>query len=75
MQWYLTHQEVTVKPDTSEVLSKAKLVLVHNGVEIVLAELVEPENHALGSKKVLVDTAYKLQKLAHEMLNKADKVN
>jgi len=75
MQWYLTHQEVTVKPDTSEVLSKAKLVFVHNGVEIVLAELVEPENHALGSKKVLVDTAYKLQKLAHEMLNKADKVN
>ncbi len=75
MRWYLTHQDLTIKQDTSEVLSKTKLIFVHDGKEIVLAELSEPENHALGSKKVLVDTAYKLQKLAHEMLSKAEKVN
>jgi hypothetical protein len=71
MYWQLMHDEVSVT-ELSEVLSRSSIIFEHEGIEIKLADTMIPENHMLGSKKILVDTAYKLEHIARQMKSMAD---
>jgi hypothetical protein len=73
MEWKLVHEDVAITSESS-VVSRTYLVLEDNGCKIKLGELDKQEEHALGAKRVLVDTANMLKRLAHEMENKADKL-
>jgi hypothetical protein len=74
MFWRLSHEQVEVEPLTNEAQSRSTVYIELDGVRLKLADTLIPENHVLGSKKVLVDSAYKLQDLARQMLSKADKI-
>jgi hypothetical protein len=65
------HEDVEVL-ENSEIVSKSSIIFEHDGTKIKLADTVTSHNHVLGSKKVLVDTAYKLEELARQMKKKAD---
>lgn len=73
MNWKLVHEDVAIAVDSS-VTSKSYLVLEKDGIKIQLGKIDKQEEHALGAKRVLVDTANMLRRLAHEMENKADKL-
>jgi len=73
MFWKLVHEDVSVNKE-SEVISKSYLILEEKGIQIKLGQIDKQEDHALGAKRVLVDTANMLKRLAHEMENKADKL-
>ena len=72
MKWEIVHSDV--KAVNSEIHSKSHIMLEHNGTTLELMVCKEPELHHLGARRVLVDTANMLKRLAHEMENKADKV-
>lgn len=74
MFWRLTHEQVEVEPLTNEAQSRSYVYLEHDGVKMKLADTLTQESHVLGSKKVLVDSAYKLQDIARQLLNKAEKI-
>lgn len=71
MFWRLLHENVVVD-ENSKISSKSSVVFEHDGVKIKLADTVALENHVLGSKKVLMDAAYKLEDLARQMKKKAE---
>jgi hypothetical protein len=71
MQWRLEHSEVALGQG-SEVLSKSTIYFEHNGQVIELISTEKPENHVLGAKRVLVDTANQLENLARDMKKRAD---
>jgi hypothetical protein len=71
MFWRLMHEDVQVL-ENSQIVSKSSVVFEHDGIKVKLADTATPENHVLGSKKVLVDTAYKLEELARQMKKKAE---
>jgi|694.fasta_scaffold101823_4 hypothetical protein len=73
MNWKLVHEDVAINTDSS-VVSRTHMILEKDGVQIHLGVLDKQEEHALGAKRVLVDTANMLRRLAHEMENKADKL-
>jgi len=74
MFWRLMHEQVEVEPFTNEAQSRSYVFLELDGTKMKLVDTLTAENHVLGSKKVLVDSAYKLQDLARQMLSKADKI-
>jgi hypothetical protein len=74
MFWRLTHEDVEVL-NNSEIVSKSSIMFEHDNVKIKLADTIVSENHILGSKKVLVDAAYKLEELARQMKKKADSIH
>lgn len=71
MFWKLIHEDVTVDDD-SKINSKSSVIFEHDGVKIKLTDTVVSQNHVLGSKKVLMDAAYKLEDLARQMKKKAE---
>lgn len=71
MFWRLMHEDVNVT-EGNKILSRSYVIFEHDDTKIKLADTVVPEDHNLGSKKVLVDTAYKLEELARQMKKKAD---
>jgi hypothetical protein len=71
MKWKIEHTDI--KAINSEIHSKSKIMLEHEGISIELISCKEPELHHLGARRVLVDAANKLRKIAHEMENKAEK--
>jgi hypothetical protein len=71
MKWKLMHEDVEVL-ESSEVVSRTSIIFEHDGTKTKIGDNMIVENHMLGTKRVLVDTAYKLQDLAREMLRKAD---
>ena len=73
MDWKLIHEDVTVNSDSS-VVSKSHIVLEKDGITIPIGKIDRDEEHVLGAKRVLVDTANMLRRLAHQMENKADKL-
>jgi len=73
MNWDLVHTDVEALPD-SKIVSKTYIVLKNEGDEIILGKTGQQEDHLLGAKRVLVDAANMLKRLAHEMENKADKL-
>ena len=73
MNWKLIHEDVAVA-NNSTIVSKSYLVLQKGDCKIELGKIDKQEEHALGAKRVLVDTANMLRRLAHEMENKADKL-
>lgn len=73
MKWRLVHSHVSANTE-SVVISKSHIVLEADGVKLELAKIDALEEHTLGAKRALVDTANLLRRLAHEMENKADKV-
>ena len=73
MNWKLIHEDVAIDND-SNVVSRSYLVLQKGECKIELGKVDKQEEHALGAKRVLVDTANMLKHLAHEMENKADKL-
>jgi len=73
MNWNLVHEDIGVT-NSSGIISKSYLILEKNGVQIKLGQIDKQEEHILGAKRVLVDTAHMLRRLAHEMENKADKL-
>lgn len=74
MHWRLMHEQVEVEPTTNEAHSRSYVYLELDGVKMKLADTLVPESHVLGSKKVLVDSAYKLQDIARQLLSKAEKI-
>jgi hypothetical protein len=72
MNWKLVHEDVTL--EESKVLSRSTVYLCDNDTTMLLAGISEPEEHILGAKKVLVDSANLLKRLAREMESKADKL-
>lgn len=73
MNWHLVHSDVAVTND-SGVVSKSHIVLENDGIRFEIGKLEDAEVHILGAKRVLVDTANMLKRLAHEMENKADRI-
>jgi hypothetical protein len=73
MNWQLVHSDIAVTSDSS-IVSKSHIVIERDGVQFELGRLDAPEVHVLGAKRVLVDTANMLKRLAHEMENKADRL-
>jgi hypothetical protein len=73
MKWQLVHSDVAATSD-SGIVSKSHIILEREGVQFELGKLETPEVHVLGAKRVLVDTANMLKRLAHEMENKADRL-
>jgi hypothetical protein len=71
MQWKLIHEDVDVL-DNSEVVSRTSIIFEHEGTKTKIGDTLTVQNHLLGTKQVLVDTAYELQNLARQMLKKAD---
>lgn len=74
MYWTLTHEDLEIEPSTNEAQSRSYVLLEIEGTRIRLADTVIPQSHILGSKKVLMDAAYKLQNLSRQMMSKADKI-
>lgn len=74
MNWKLVHSNVEVLAD-SGIVSRSQINFSHNNTQITIADTNTVENHILGSKKVLLDTAYKLEEMARQMKNKADKLH
>lgn len=73
MNWHLVHSDVAATGD-SGIVSKSHIVLENDGVRFEIGKLENSEVHILGAKRVLVDTANALKRLAHEMENKADRL-
>lgn len=73
MKWHLVHSDVGVT-DTSDIVSKSHIIIERDGTKFELGKIDELEDHILGSKRVLVDTANMLKRLAHEMESKADRM-
>lgn len=73
MDWKLVHDNLAVNA-VSGVVSKSSILFNHNGIEVKIADTNSAVDHALGAKKVLVDTAYRFEELAREMKKKADKL-
>ncbi len=73
MKWKLRHLN-TFAEETGEVKSRSTILLEFLDATCVIADTEKLENHVLGSKKVLVDAAYKLEALAREMKKKADSI-
>jgi hypothetical protein len=73
MNWQLVHTDVAVTDDSS-IISKSYIVLEKDGIKFEVGKILTPENHVLGTKRTLVDTANMLKRLAHEMENKADRL-
>jgi hypothetical protein len=73
MNWHLVHSGVAVTSD-SGIVSKSHIVLESDGNRFEIGKLDDAEVHILGAKRVLVDTANMLKRLAHEMENKADRL-
>ena len=73
MNWHLVHSDVAVTSD-SGVVSKSHIVIERDGTQFELGRLDAPEVHILGAKRVLIDTANMLKRLAHEMENRADRL-
>jgi hypothetical protein len=73
MNWQLVHSDVAATND-SGIVSRSHIILEREGVQFELGKLETPEVHVLGAKRVLVDTANMLKRLAHEMENKADRL-
>ena len=71
MQWKLIHEDLDVL-DNSEIVSRTLIIFQHEGIEIKIGDSGCVEKHTLGAKRALVDTAYKLQDMARQMLKKAD---
>jgi len=71
MFWRLIHKDVAVD-ENSKINSKSSIVFEHDGNKIKIADTLVSENHVLGSKKVLMDAAYKLEDLARQMKKKAE---
>ena len=71
MFWRLMHEDVNVTND-NKIVSRSFVVFEHDNSKVKLADTVVPEDHTLGSKKVLMDTAYKLEDLARQMKKKAE---
>ena len=71
MKWRLTHQDVYAE-DTREIKSRSTVLLEFIDATCAITDTVEAENHILGSKKVLMDAAYKLEDLARQMKKKAE---
>ena len=73
MNWHLVHSDVAATSD-SKIVSRSHIVLENDGIRFEIGKLEETEVHILGAKRVLVDTANTLKRLAHEMENKADRL-
>jgi hypothetical protein len=73
MKWKLRHLD-TFAEETGEVKSRSTVLLEFLDATCTIADTGEPENHTLGSKKVLMDAAYRLEELAREMKNRADRI-
>jgi hypothetical protein len=73
MNWQLVHSDVAATSD-SGIVSKSHIIIERDGVQFELGKLEEQEVHILGAKRVLVDTANMLKRLAHEMEVKADRL-
>lgn len=73
MKWNLIHEDVSLTTD-SGVLSKSYIVLERDGNKFEIGKIDKKEDHILGARRVLVDTANMLKRIAHEMENKADKL-
>lgn len=73
MKWRLVHSDVEATSD-SKIISKSHIVLENDGICFEIGKLEDTEIHILGAKRVLVDTANMLKRLAHEMQNKADSI-
>jgi hypothetical protein len=71
MFWKLIHEDVMVD-ENSKINSKSSVMFEHEGIRIKLTDTVVPENHVLGSRKVLMDAAYKLEDMARQMKKKAE---
>lgn len=71
MFWRLMHEDVNAT-ENNKIVSRSYIVFEHDDARIKLADTITPEDHNLGSKKVLMDTAYKLEDLARQMKKKAD---
>lgn len=72
MNWQIKHTDI--KDIDSEIHSKSSIFLEQEGISIEIMKCKEPELHHLGARRVLVDTAHMLRRLAHEMENRADKL-
>ncbi len=71
--WKLEHTDLSTNQQ-SQVVSNSALVLEFLDTRIKLAKTESPELHTLGSKKVLMDSAYFLENLAREMKKKAEEM-
>lgn len=73
MKWHLVHSDVGVTAE-SDIVSKSHIILENEGLQFELGKIDQVEDHILGSKRALVDTANMLKRLAHEMESKADRM-
>lgn len=73
MKWHLVHNDVAVTSD-SGIISKSHIILEKDEIQFEIGKIDKLEDHILGAKRVLVDTANMLKRLAHEMENKADRL-
>jgi hypothetical protein len=74
MYWTLTHEDLEIEPSTNEAQSRSYVYLDIDGTKVKISDTVIPQNHILGSKKALMDAAYKLQNLSRQMISKAEKI-
>jgi hypothetical protein len=65
------HEDVSVD-ENSKINSKSSVVFEHEDIKVKLTDTIVSENHVLGSKKVLMDAAYKLEDMARQMKKKAE---
>lgn len=71
MFWRLMHEDLNVTDD-NKIISRSFIVFEHENVKVKFADTLIPEEHVLGSKKVLMDSAYKLEDIARQMKKKAE---
>jgi hypothetical protein len=71
--WKLQHTDLSTN-DKNEVISNSSIFLEFLDCRIKMAQTESPEIHILGSKKVLMDSAYLLENLAREMKKKAERM-
>ena len=71
MFWKLIHENVEVD-ENNRINSRSSIVFTHNDTSIKIGDTVTTESHVLGSKKVLMDTAYKFEDMARQMKKKAE---
>jgi hypothetical protein len=73
MNWHLVHSDVAVTGD-SGIVSKSYIIIEKDGTQFEMGKILAAEDHILGSKRVLIDTANTLKRLAREMESKADRL-
>jgi hypothetical protein len=74
MDWNLRHTNVFVNDTGNTIKCNCQIDFKTDTVQITIANTKQVVDYRLGSKKILMDTAYRFEEMAREMKKKAEQI-